>query len=225
MTRQLTLDLSRDAGIGEADFLEAPSNAEALAWIRRWPDWPSTGIVLHGPQGSGKSHLLAIWRERSGAGAVTGPALERAAVPSLVGEGVPCAVDDADRTTDGRALFHLVNLARETGSSLLIAAATPPGRWSGALPDLTSRLAAMPTAALAAPDDALVARLIGKLFMDRGLAVTPEVVDFMVRRMERSFAAAHRIVAALDSESFADSRAVTIPYVRRVLGGVLGLIE
>lgn len=225
MTRQLTLDLSREVEVGEADFLEAPCNAEALAWVRRWPDWPARGAVLLGPAGSGKSHLLTIWRERAGARKIAGPALDRAAVPSLVGEGLPCAVDDADRIGDGRALLHLVNLARESGSGVMIATATPPGRWREGLPDLTSRLAALPTVSLAAPDDALIARLMAKLFMDRGLAVSPEVVDFMVRRMERSFAAAHRIVATLDAASYADGKGVTIPYVRQVLRAELGLID
>lgn len=195
--RQLPLPLPHRTALGRADFLVAPCNAEAVAWLDRWPDWPSQGLVVHGPAGCGKSHLGEVWRARAGAG----------------GE----LIDDADRLSDERALLHRLNFARENGSTILLLARTPPARWPLTLPDLRSRLLALPAVAVGLPDDALLAAVLVKQLADRQAAVGEDVIAFLVSRMERSFAAAGRLAEALDRAALAEKRPITLALARRAL--------
>lgn len=212
---QLAIDLPFRPALGAADFLASECNRAALAWIERWPDWPGRCLALYGPAQSGKSHLARLWAGRGGGRLVQGPSLdglhpsELAALPGV-------AVDDADAAPE-RALLHLHNCCRETGAFLLIVAREPPSRWAIALPDLASRLRAMPVAAIKPPDDALLAALLVKHFADRQIRVAPAVIGFAVRRIERSFAAAASLVEALDRAALGAGRSIGIALVRRVL--------
>jgi chromosomal replication initiation ATPase DnaA len=214
--QQLALDLPHRPALGREDFLVADCNADAVAWLDRWPDWPGAALCIHGPAGSGKSHLLEVWRTRSGAGVVLGRDLETAGVPDLLAAGA-VAVDAADAVRDEAALFHLINLVREQKATLLLTARSAPGHWHVDLPDLRSRLNAISAVGVSSPSDELLASLLRKLFADRQTRVGSDVVEYLVRRMERSFDAAQRIVAACDAAALRGKQAVTVPLVRRIL--------
>lgn len=214
---QLILDLGHRPALGEADFLVAPCNEAAIRWLDRWPDWPAPALTLYGPPGCGKTHLARVFAARSQAPIVEADRLASNAVPGLLGTARACVVDDADRA-DAEALLHLFNLVAERRGGMLLTAREPPARWPGLLPDLRSRLGAAPVVAVGAPDDALLAALLVKLFADRQLAVSEEVVLFLVRQMERSFEAARRLVADLDAAALRDHRGITVPLARSVLG-------
>ncbi len=216
MREQLTLPLGHRAALGADDFIVSESSREAVAWIDRWPDWPAPGLVIVGPPASGKTHLAEVWRQRSGARAIAAAALVREAVAELAAARA-VVVEDADRGGDERALLHLHNLLREGGGHLLLTGRSPPARWLLGLPDLRSRLAALPVAVLAPPDDTVLEAVMVKLFADRQLLVEPEVVRFLANRLDRSFAAVADAVAALDRAALAHGRAVTVPLVRAVL--------
>jgi DnaA regulatory inactivator Hda len=223
-TVQLPLDLVPRPALGREDFLVAPSNEVAVAWIDRWPDWPSPVLALYGPPGCGKTHLCQVWRAASGAVEIDGSRLARAEPPELLGAAQACVLDDADtllRDEDAHAerLLHLINSVAERGGQVLLAARAAPARWPCGLPDLASRLAAVAAVRLEAPDDALMEALLAKLCADRQLAVGEDVLRYLLARMERSFAAARGLVAALDRASLAEGRAVTLPLARRVLEG------
>lgn len=201
LPRQLPLDLGRAPGFSRDELVVTPANAEAAAMIDRWPGWPTPVVILAGPAGSGKSHLGAIWCERSGAALVQ---------PNRLADLVPCFVDDADSgELDEAGLFHLINLAHQNGSSLLIAARRFPAAWGVKLPDLASRLKAATTIEVREPDDALLAGVITKLFADRQVEVEPHVVSFLVRRMERSLATAIDLVERLDAAAMASQSRIT----------------
>jgi len=206
--RQLALSLGFRERYGREDFLPGPSNAAALALVERWPDWPAAAAALVGPAGAGKSHLAAIWAERAGARAIAGHAITQAGVPTALATGALVIEDLREGACEEAALFHLLNLAREEGAFLLITTRTPPSGWSARLPDLASRLRALPTVALAPPDDALLRAVLVKLFADRQLAVDEGLVGFVAARIERSFAAAGAIVDALDREALRQRREV-----------------
>lgn len=219
---QLPLDLGHRPALGREDFLVAPGNEVAVAWIDRWPDWPGPALALHGPVGCGKSHLCQVWRAMSGALELDAAGLATAEPPELLGPARACVLDDAPAALEGdalrqRRLLHLYNMLVERRGHLLLSGRTPPARWPCALPDLGSRLAALPAVALSAPDDALIGAVLVKLFADRQLRVAPEVVGFLVARMERSFAAAREIVDALDRAALAERREITVPLARQVL--------
>ncbi|MEE8272861.1 MAG: DNA replication protein, partial [Alphaproteobacteria bacterium] len=208
---QLPLDLGFRPAMGAADFMVADSNGAAVGWLDRWPDWPAPALVVHGPAGCGKSHLTQVWRARTGARALAMADLSAADLPAVLGAAGEVAVDDAERVAGAgqeRALLHLYNLVNEAGGHLLLTGRAPPARWRLGLADLASRLRAAPAVAVGEPDDALLAAVLVKLFADRQLRVGDEVLRFLLLRMERSFAAARRLVAALDDHSLAASRPV-----------------
>jgi DnaA regulatory inactivator Hda len=221
MIGQLPLGLGHRVAQSAEDFLVAPCNAEAHAWLERWPDWPATALTVFGPEGSGKSHLARLFADRAGAAVMKLAELAVDDPPRLLEQAPAVVLEDADGAPfDQVALFHLYNLAKEGGAHLLLTARQPPSRWELSLADLRSRLNSCPSVAIGAPDDQLLAALLVKLFADRQLRVPAEVVDYLQGRMERSFAAASAVVAALDAASLADRRPLTVPLARRVLEGL-----
>jgi chromosomal replication initiation ATPase DnaA len=205
-SRQLALALEHSESFAREDFLEGPPNKAALARIESFPNWPDRIMALVGPQGAGKSHLAAIWVGQAGARFVAGRALEAASVPAVLATGAVVVEDLAAGTFDERALFHLLNMAREEGAFVLLTARTAPASWTMSVPDLGSRLRSIPVIALSAPDDELLRALIVKLFADRQLAIDESLVGYLVTRIERSFAAARAAVDMLDREALRRQR-------------------
>lgn len=221
-TDQLPLDLPHRRALDRDDFLVAACNRVAVGWIDRWPDWPSPALILHGPEGAGKTHLAAAWQRVSAAQWCQAEALGISEVGRLTEQGQAAFVVDAADVpgVNQRALLHLYNILAERRGHLLLTCRQPPSRWDATLPDLRSRLAAAGTAALGAPDDALLAAVMVKQFADRQLRVSPDLPVFILPRIERSFAAVGQIVAALDRAALAAHRAITIPLAREVLARV-----
>ena len=207
--RQLVLALDHATSFAREDFLAGPSNAAALALIERWPDWPDRVMALVGPEGSGKTHLASIWAEASGARSLSAKLLGEADLPAALATGALVLEDLEPAGLDERALFHLLNLAREEGVYLLITARTAPAAFPVTIRDLASRLRAVPAVTLAAPDDTLLRALIVKLAADRQLTVDEALVNYLGNRIERSFAAARAAVARLDEEALRRQRRVT----------------
>lgn len=213
-TDQLLLDLGHRAALGAEDFLPAPCNREALAWLGRWPDWPAPGLILYGPEGCGKTHLARIFAAYAGAVRLEPDA---AIDPEAVLPARALVLDPVLPLGDELRLLRLYNRQRERGGHLLLTARRPVAAWPIRLPDLASRLRALPAIEVEAPDDALLGALLLKLFQDRQLRVSDGVITYLMQRMERSFAAARRIVAALDALSLKRQRAITVIMVRDLL--------
>jgi chromosomal replication initiation ATPase DnaA len=215
--RQLALALPHAESFARENFLSGPGNEAALRMIERWPDWPARPLALVGPEGSGKSHLAAIWAEAAGARFLSARALGMSDLPGALATGALVIEDIAAGALNERALFHLLNLAREEDAYLLLTARTAPARWNIGLADLLSRLRAIPVITLAAPDDALLRALLVKLFADRQLAVDESLLAYLTTRLERSFAAVRAAVAALDREALRRKRPVTRALAAEVL--------
>jgi len=219
--RQLTLGLPTQTAMGRADFLEAPSNALALAAIEDPAGLPAGKLVLSGPKGAGKTHLAHIWAARANAQRVT-PKVLVSDLPALLrhAQGAAVVIDDADllaQTAGEEALFHLHNHLQTHGGSLLLTAASPVRDWGLALPDLASRLSAAAHVPLCAPDDALLSAVLVKLFNDRQIRVQPALIDYLLARMERSLAQAGALVARLDARAMALGRPVTRQLAQEIL--------
>jgi chromosomal replication initiation ATPase DnaA len=207
--RQLVLALDHAVSFARDDFLCGPSNAAALTLVERWPDWPDRIMALVGPQGSGKSHLAAIWAEVTGARVLAAKLLEQSDLPGALATGALVVEDLEAVGLDERALFHLINLAREERAYVLLTARTAPAGFPVTIRDLHSRLRALPSVALAPPDDVLLRSLIVKLAADRQLAVDEPLVNYLANRIERSFVSAHAAVVRLDEEAMRQHRPVT----------------
>jgi chromosomal replication initiation ATPase DnaA len=204
--RQLALSLDHVESFAREDFLGGPSNAAALTLIDSWPDWPSRMVALVGPEGSGKSHLAAIWAAASGARFLAAHALEQSNLPAALATGALVIEDAAEDRIDERSLFHLLNLAREDNADVLLTARNLPAVWRLGIRDLASRLKALPVVTLAPPDDELLRAVLVKLFGDRQLTVDANLIAYVAARIERSFAAARDIVARLDREAMQRGR-------------------
>ena len=207
--RQLALALPHAESLTRDNFLEGPANEAGLALINRWPDWPNRIMLLVGPEGSGKSHLAAIWAEEAGARSTSAHALTAASVPGALATGALVVEDLKPSDFDERAMFHLVNLAREDEASVLITARVPPSAIEVELRDLRSRLRAIPAVSLLPPDDLLFRYLIVKFCADRQLSIDETIVSYLISRIERSCAAARQAVDLLDTEALRLGRPVT----------------
>lgn len=218
--RQLPFELPHGAEMGREAFLTSAANEAAIALIDRWPDWPERGALITGPEGSGKSHLVEIWRAKTGGALVAAAAVRATNAEGLVA-GSTIAVEDLHAgALDESALFHLLNLAAERRIPVLLTSLTKPAALPVRLADLASRLRAAQPVELFAPDDDLLRRVLTKLFADRQLVVEPAVIDYVVLRMERSLQAANAIVERLDREALAEGRAVTRQFAGSALAAM-----
>lgn len=211
MARQLTFDLPVRPALGREDFFVAPANALALSVLDAPQDWPQGKLVLVGPEGAGKTHLSQVFAAATGASVIAAATLPAADIPALAA--CPAVVvEDADRiagrAVEEAALFHLHNLALADGARLLLTARTHPNRWNLGLPDLASRMQATQAVALEPPDDALLAAVLVKHFADRQIRIPGGLVPYLVARMDRSLAMAHRLADELDRRALAESRPI-----------------
>jgi len=217
---QLVLALPHRQALEAQDFLVSRSNAAAVEVIDGWPEWPLPALLVVGPTGSGKSHLVNVWRLKSRAEVVSGAALGESAVQSFEARRA-LAIEDIDCGLGSeQVLFHILNLAREKAGSVLMTSRAAPGEMTISLPDLRSRLRATPPLLIAPPDESLLKSVLVKLFSDRQLAVEPHVVSYLALHMDRSMETATRVVALCDRLSLAMQRKVT----RAVAGAALAAI-
>jgi chromosomal replication initiation ATPase DnaA len=219
--RQLALALDHLESYGREDFLSGPCNEAPLQLIDSWPDWPANALALVGPEGSGKTHLAMIWAAAAGARVISARGIHEAEVPAALATGT-LVVEDASTGSNDRALFHLINLAREEKASLLFTARSAPASWPVTVPDLASRLRALPVITLQTPDDAMLRAVIVKLAADRQLMLGDSVVGYLSTHIERSFAAARAAVIALDNEALRRRRPPTRALAAEIFrGGVV----
>jgi chromosomal replication initiation ATPase DnaA len=198
---QIALPLDWPVPDTDEDFLVSDCNRAAYEHLRRWALWPVMASLLTGPRKSGRSLLGRIFVRKTGGR----------------------LFDDAE-SHDEEAIFHAWNEAQECRRPLLIVADSAPPRWQVALPDLRSRLAATPHAAIGVPDDVLLGQLILKLLGDRGLAAPPELADYLVPRIERSYVSVLNVVDILDRAMLSHHRRMTVPLAKKALAeaGLIG---
>ncbi len=220
IAEQLNLDLPVLISHARDDFFISESNREAAALIDLWPEWGSHAALVVGPRASGKSHLLSIWAEKAGARLLK--ASELSIELGQTSGNFVFALDGGDQGCDEHALLHAYNWTGEQGGSLLISALSEPVRWGLALKDLSSRLLSLPLVRIGAPDDQLLSAVMAKQFSDRQIEVEEGVSRYLTSRMERTFAAANALVAALDQASLQHQRRITVPLAREILATMDG---
>jgi chromosomal replication initiation ATPase DnaA len=211
---QYALPLSFPVVFDDGNFYLSDCNRDAYQWVTNWPNWPAHALVLYGAAGSGKTHLGHIWARQSKASALSLPGVTLKP-DTMRGNWL---VEGIDKWKDERSLFHLLNYSKENKTFLLLTSAVAPAQLPFTLPDLTSRLLALPSAGIAEPDDDALAAVMRKQFADRQLKVSDEAVAFLLPRMERSFARVGELVATLDSEALQQQRELTVPFLKKLLG-------
>jgi chromosomal replication initiation ATPase DnaA len=219
---QIPFDLGHRTAMGRADFLIAPSNQDAVAWIDLWPNWPASALILYGTPACGKTHLAEVWREKSSAVFITPDDITTQAHPDILAQHKHFIIDDADALIGNivgeKALFHFYNTCKENERSLLLTLSGAPVHRAFTLPDLASRLRAAPAVAIREPDDALLSAVLVKLFNDRQLRVGADVIAYIVPRVERSFAAVRTLVETADLRAITEKKPITLPFMKGVMG-------
>ncbi|MEO1280361.1 MAG: DnaA/Hda family protein [Pseudomonadota bacterium] len=214
---QLAFDLPHVPALGAYDFIRSGSNGAALDLIEGWPSWLHWGALVVGPAGAGKTHLCHVWQLKAGAAIVSAPALNERHLETLNSRRALIVEDLHAGIASETVLFHLLNVARQEKLSVLLTSQTSPGDLSISLPDLRSRLRALPLAQIAEPDEMLLRAVLVKLFSDRQLRVDPKVISFLLLRMERSMEAARRVVQRIDDIALQMRRNVTVPLAQMAL--------
>jgi chromosomal replication initiation ATPase DnaA len=216
--RQIPLDLPwpRHDRASREDLIVSESNSDAVEFLSAG-QWPDGRLALIGPEGCGKTHLAMIWADENDARFVEGSDAPR----DLPGSG-HVIFEDCDRRLSSpeaeTALFHLLNILREEGGTILMTARTPPARWAVRLPDLASRLSAVTVAEINSPDDALLEHLVVKLFADRDIVIKDRLASYMAKRIDRNSAAVETAVAALDARSLELREPVGIRMAKELFG-------
>ena len=212
MSAQLRLSLERAAAYSADAFIVSDSNHLAARTLEGWPDWRGGALALVGPAGSGKTHLASIWAARHRATVLPLDQLHLEESPSLM------LVENAEATLSEETLFHLLNLAARAGGGLLLTSRLAPSLWPVALPDLRSRLNALPVAVIEPPDDTVLTAMLDTFFHQRHIRASEELLGYLVRRIERSAQSALDIVVRLDEAAYALHRGVSRNLARQVLG-------
>jgi len=220
MAEQLLLDLPLRAALGREDFLVAASNEAAVRLVDEWPNWPTHGAILVGPAGCGKSHLVRVWQSRSHAEVAAATTTTREALPGVFANKALCLEDIDVGQFDETMMFHALNLARQEGGHVLLSSRLEPALWQVKLPDLVSRLKALPMVHILRPDDALLRAVLVKQFTDRQIVVDEALIGYMILRMPRSAAAARALVAEIDRQAMVEKAEITRPFVAKVMARV-----
>lgn len=218
--KQLILPFEPPSAFDEKDFIVSSSNEEAYLWIMRWPDWPHRCLTIYGDEGCGKTHLSHIWRLKTNAKYLKSSDFNDVDLESLLEEPALFILDDAHLVGKGEKLFHVYNHILSSEGSLLLLSRTPPAHWNVSLPDLRSRLNAIPAIKILPPDEMLLFKVIQKRFNDLQLKVDEEVIRFLLKHIERSFESVHEWIETLNSAALIHNRRITIPLVRESLSKV-----
>ena len=215
MARQLRLELRRPNSSRREDFIVSPTIADAVRAVDAWPAWYGGCLALIGPTGSGKSHLAQAWAARVDAAVLTaGDGSSAADLAPL--QGRPILIEDAHLGVADETLFHLINMAGDEGGGLLLPAPIAPQAWPASLPDLRSRLNAVPVAELPPPDDMVMEGLLKIFFRERNITPSDDLIPYLLRRIERSALSAREIVDRLDEAAVADHRPVSRALARQI---------
>ena len=215
--QQLLLDLGLRPALSREDFLVTESNAAAVALIDQWPNWQTHAALIVGPAGSGKSHLVEVWRQTSAAQKQFAAAIDIENIPVLFSNGA-LAIEDIDQLpVPETAIFHAMNYAKQEKFNLLFTARTRPENWAIQLPDLASRLRALPSVEIRDPDDELLRGVLIKHFNDRQIAVDDALIAYMILRMPRSLEAAGQLVQLIDDAALRERAEITRSFVAKVM--------
>lgn len=213
---QFAINLLTPPSYRREDYVVTECNRLAYDWVMQWPHWPAQALWLCGPAASGKTHLMHVWCERAHA-AILSPQ-QLADDPEESFDFHPAlALDGSWHALNETALFHLLNHAKQTGKWLLLVHSLAPAETDITLPDLTSRLKALPLVTLEQPDDLLLRAIMTKQLADRQLSIDPDIISYLLAHIERSCASVKEMVQLIDDAALQQKRRITLPFVRALL--------
>jgi DnaA regulatory inactivator Hda len=223
--QQLLLNLTLKPNYSKIDFIESSCNWEAMQWIQRWPNWSVKMIAIYGEPGCGKTHLAHIWQEKANARFLTPTDILNLTPLEAARDEQAFVLDDADvlfqkEGPEGENedwLFHFYNLVKEKRADLLMCSRHPPTQWNVKLPDLRSRLTTILSVSVNSPDEDALRAVLFKLCSELGMSLSPDVADYILRRVERSFENVRALVNILNQNTLSTHRQLTLGLVREIL--------
>ena len=227
-TKQYLLKFAPKAYLGEEDFLVTSCNEVAYKAIKLWPYWQHFALNIFGPQSSGKTHLAHIWINR------IQKSLEKPIdIPLLNAQNINMknfnkfintyqylVIENISADINEEAFFHLYNGFNVPEKFILFTSEQPLAKLPLKLADLHSRLNTVPTAEILKPDDEMLTALIAKLFNDRQITISQEILDYILNYAERSFDYIAKLVEEIDEISWIYGRAVSIPIVKEAINNL-----
>ena len=216
LDKQLILDLRSIPSMGRADYFVSKSNNEIVSWLDKWPKWLIFGLFLSGPSGSGKTHIANLLKQSSNGIVINNADIKKRNIINLID--YDCVIiEDVDYALSENSLLHLFNFLQENNSKIMLTSKISINKLNLKLPDLKSRLLSLSQVNIGWPDDHLLSRVIIKQFLDKGVKIDIEVVEYLIKRMDRSFKSIENLVTNINYKAMEKSKKITVPFVRELL--------
>ena len=216
LDKQLILDLRSIPSMGRADYFVSKSNNEIVSWLDKWPKWLIFGLFLSGPSGSGKTHIANLLKQSSNGIVINNADIKKRNIINLID--FDCVIiEDVDYALSENSLLHLFNFLQENNSKIMLTSKISINKLNLKLPDLKSRLLSLSQVNIGWPDDHLLSRVIIKQFLDKGVKIDIEVVEYLIKRMDRSFKSIENLVTNINYKAMEKSKKITVPFVRELL--------
>lgn len=220
--QQLPLMLEHRRLLGREDFLVSPCNIEAVEWIDLYPEWyGNNGIVVLGDKSSGKTHLSWLFSEKSNAKVYDISEIKDEIFSDVVPINSALVIDNIDFGIGDweleENLFHIINYAIECNTKLFFTTTVALNNLEFQVMDLKTRLLSFPVAKIYAPDDDLLKALLVKQFMERGIVVEAEVIEYIVKHIERNASFVKHLVDKADLLSVSEKKKITIPFIKKII--------
>ena len=222
---QMALEFPHRPSLGREDFMVAKCNHEAVSTIDMWPNWPFFAICIYGPSGCGKTHLANVFAQMVALQTshpyripfIKASQIDKNMAHNLFETNPQIVVENLHELQNQEALFHLYNTYRDLGGNILFTSDKAPARINFSLADLRSRMNIVPSLEIKAPDDELLIALIVKLFMDRQITPSQELLNFLLKNIHRSFSYVRKLVEEIDNISLAKKRAISINIAKEAI--------
>ena len=220
-SEQLTFALRPSPSVSESHFIASPSNALARRWLSH-TGWPDRRLLLTGKAASGKSHLLHIWADRLKAPVVEASTLDGSALAGHYAILPPAmAIDHLENIVAEDVLLHLLNMAREQRTTVLIAARAAPSSLPLVLADLASRLRAITVVSIGDPEDSHLFALMLRLLAERRLVLPEHLIGWLLCHLPRTTSAVAVAVDLLDQAGLSQGRPITRAMAKKILSELL----
>ena len=216
VNQQLILNLRSLPSMDRNDYFVSEVNKEAVTWLDAWPNWTTFGFIVCGPLGSGKSHLAQVLKTLSHGDIIEAKDISNKNIDQL-SEKKCLIIENLESYTSETLLFHLYNMLLENKNNLMLTSKLNMSQINFELPDLKSRLLSMPQVNIGFPDDRLLKNLLIKQFLDKGILVEMDVIDYLIKRIDRSFEAISKLVAKIDFKSLEKAKKITIPFIKNTI--------
>tara|TARA_B100001123_G_scaffold289590_1_gene322781 strand:+ start:326 stop:985 length:660 start_codon:yes stop_codon:yes gene_type:complete len=216
MNDQLILKFPSHQAYKKEDFYVSPSNQEAYDFINSWPKWIKRIINVFGPSGSGKSHLSSILKSKTSCLQIDSNELnEKIFFKFKTKEAL--IIENLDEKVSEKLLFSIWNIALQDNKYLLITSKKPINSYNFKLKDLISRVNSGLTIGIKLPSDELISVILAKNFSDKQIKVEKKHIDYIIKRIDRSYEKISQFILTLDKYSLKKGSPFSLKLIKEVL--------